>query len=428
MAKFKIRKDLPIKRRQHQRCHSPRFLAPKNAKKDIASPKIVTTLNPTLHLPTPKSLARARKRAQRVKEGSALTFEALPTNKAMRAALYVAKGGRPDGVRKELWKQQAIQGERQSICELKSKDLSWDAVYRKRYKGHPSLAACSLCLASSPPDCYCGAQLYLSIDQNSFCGFASLYRHPQNPVYTNLCPGDQRRLAQTIVDLAGEDCKSNPVRAVLRICLYLSIVGVETSMDTVSRALLDGCREDLKIALRQTETGVFRGGQRPLAGGVANIPAVVAKWEDAYFDELAQVLSTLSHKTSRSSRNPLVWKVVEIVATSNIDFFKDYRRKRFLDLLALAGLVGAAGINIREEEYDCAAAIYPVAANTGDGVKEIFAGATSKALQRCGIQCLRRVLSYKASKIGFSMVAAMLCFARKEASGAQKWISNGGTF
>ena len=90
-------------------------------------------------------------------------------------------------------------------------------------------------------------------------------------------------------------------------------------MDTVSRALLDGCREDLKIALRQTETGVFRGGQRPLAGGVANIPAVVAKWEDAYFDELAQVLSTLSHKTSRSSRNPLVWKVVEIVATSNID-------------------------------------------------------------------------------------------------------------
>ena len=86
MVLLKVRKALPVLVRKHKKCHVKRFSKPQNEKKDIAAPKLVTTLDPTLHLPTPKSLARARKRASRVKEGTALTFEALPLNKTMRAA------------------------------------------------------------------------------------------------------------------------------------------------------------------------------------------------------------------------------------------------------------------------------------------------------------------------------------------------------
>ena len=113
-----------------------------------------------------------------------------------------------------------------------------------------------------------------------------------------------------------------------------------------------------------------------------------------------------------------VYDIVELVTTCDLPFFGPYRQKRFLELLALAGTCGFAGMTLKEEDFDVALDIWPLPGNTVCGLRKIFPTASTAALQRQGLRLLVRTVRRHGTKtVTVCRMSALLCFGNKESAG-----------
>ncbi len=154
------------------------------------------------------------------------------------------------------------------------------------------------------------------------------------------------------------------------------------------------------------------------------MPGAIAKRDKASGWQVADCLKRLRQTQAAQERAHVIRELVSIVVRPTVvQGFGSYRQKRFLEVLALAGVCGAVGVNISSSDYDYAADIFPSAKNTAKGLRTSFPTAKTKPLQRAGIRCLSRVPSHRGAKMPFCYTAAMLCFQRKEKEGLQDWFT-----
>ena len=123
----------------------------------------------------------------------------------------------------------------------------------------------------------------------------------------------------------------------------------------------------------------------------------------------------LRHRSRRKAvQAEAVYDIVELVTTCDLPSFGPYRQKRFLELLALAGTCGFAGMTLKEEDFDVALDIWPLPGNTICGLRRIFPTASTAALQRQGLRLLVRTVRRHGTKtVTVCRMSALVCFGEQ---------------
>ena len=275
----------------HAKHHVKWLKVPAHGKKDLATPL----------RPSATALSRCRMRRHRVRNGGAAKVPESLHNVATRAALRAAlgTGGRPPGIPPQSWAPHKI-----SEVPAVVGDVSWTAVRRKidREAGegrHVSLCWCTLCGASSSASDWCAASLIPGMNWKAFEEFFNYCQHPKNVLGHFLDPEDQRQLQLCLSTFAGvtlraEVDEGSAIRLACRVCLYLSIVAIPTSVTTVAEALLQDDWVELERAINRVPDGeLFRGGQRPFSGGRRGLAMAVMNFDKEHGQELSDELVKL---------------------------------------------------------------------------------------------------------------------------------------
>jgi len=86
---------------------------------------------------------------------------------------------------------------------------------------------------------------------------------------------------------------------ILQVCLYLSMVAIDTSVPIVAEALLQNESRVLVQAVNRVPKGdLFQGGQRPFSGGRHGLAMAVLKFDKEHGAELSNLLLKLKHSRS----------------------------------------------------------------------------------------------------------------------------------
>ena len=264
----------------------------------------------------------------------------------------------------------------------------------------------------------------LTYQRQDFANLSAFALHPSNPFRSNLDPGDQQALVNCLWDLGNRELMAplddvTCVRTGASVCLYLSMVACDKSIPFVGDDLLKMDLRKLTAAIAQVPKGqLFRGGQRPYAGGSAGLAQAVFDFNREHGVALAHALIRHRQAKSTKAKKTCAFDIVYIIVNQTaIHAFKEYRQKRFIELLSLAGECRSATIALIDAHLDASASIYPSAPNTATGLRRVFPAARNPALQRQGIRFLQRCFARAGCGLSFARWCAMLCFDRKEASG-----------
>ena len=405
-----------IKKRQGS---TYKHLLPKclSLKKDLATP---------LEL-APRMGDRLRQRRLRENNSTNGKVTGFPFNKGTRALLTATAnngGVRVRSVSASMWASKSSPISVQS----QTKDPKWETIVHRRdsFEHHVSASACAVCAGVLTQDCSCGASLLSTMNLKEFTDACSFIRDSRTPVLASTDPRDQRQLQQAMSETVARVRETDQkLIAILRLCLYLSLVGKTDSVETVGPCCLSGDWGAMRLALQKMPPGaIFRGGQRPYAGGTAGLPAAIAtldRLDVQYGKTLCDALRRWTSAASSSLRARAVWDFVEAVASVPVPEFGSYRQKRFLEVVMLAGMAGLGGFHCNDGDFNFASGVFPIACNTETAVRTMFPAASSRALQRQGIRALQRALSHCGRTIAFDRLCALLCFWMKNKTGSISW-------
>ena len=417
------RRQLPIKKgalvkERKQKHHVSWLLPPKSCKVDVATPI----------QPLKQSVRRCAMRRLRQRAGVAAVPPTDVHNNATRAALrcaYQCKG-RPAGIERPQWVSNLTVVEVPTVVG----DVSWCALQSRvasRCGTTRSHLFCPMCKASASKQDWCGAALIPDMQPVAFAELFNYIMHECNVLGGLLDPEDQRLLQESMAILS-EQTLQHPVdetsamKLGVRVCLYLSIVASEKSVPFVKQALLAADLRHLCRAIGAVpKGGLYRGGQRPYKLGSTGLVNAIARFEVTSSDRLAELLLLRKKSSSKTVQAEAAYDIVELVTTCDLPFFGPYRQKRFLELLALAGTCGFAGMTLKEEDFDVALDIWPLPGNTICGLRRIFPTASTAALQRQGLRLLVRTVRRHGTKtVTVCRMSALLCFGAKESAGIMK--------
>ena len=414
VANLGINKNKMVKPRVHNQHHVAWLKKPKHAKKDLATP---TT-------PLFSSVKRAGMRRLRVRNGTSAKVPKAIHNSATRAALRASleQHGCPDGVTSPAWASHSAKK-----CKLLSGETSWASILKRfnSAEGHISQKWCPCCGAPGRKDDWCGASLIPDVNMTQLRSTIKYILHPQNLIGSHLDPQDQQELQRSFLIFAEVPCVSagasevKQLRIAARVCLYLSMVACPSSATYVSAALLKRSKPALEAAIATVPVGeLFRGGQRPLWGGRNALASAVLDFDTSYGLAIANLLLKLKYSRSQEATNRFAYDLVEIVTSQDaVVGFAEYRAKRYLEILVLAGSCKFGSIRLMESDLDAAWSIWPVPGNTATGLRCFAPTACNDVLLRQALRLLARLLRHMGSKVTLCRLSALVCFERKERSG-----------
>ena len=195
----------------------------------------------------------------------------------------------------------------------------------------------------------------------------------------------------------------------------------------VAESLLKGSKATFESAIATVPTAeLFRGGQRPFGGGRAQLASAIADFDRKHGMAIARTLLALKLTRSVSRRTRLVYDLVEIITCQDaIVGFAEYRTKRYLEILVLAGTCSFGTITLRESDLDSAWSNLPVPQNTAAGLRRFAPTARNAMLQRQALRLLARILRHMGSNVTLCKLSALVCFERKESSGVMSLAASG---